>query len=126
MNQLSLSRLGQITLPAQDVERATAFWRDLLGAKFLFAAPGLAFFDLGGVRLMLGKPEKPEFAGNGAVLYFKVDDIDAAHRTLVGRGVKFVEPPHLVHRAADHDLWLAFLRDSEQNAVALMQEKRRS
>ena len=121
-----LDRIGQIAMNAHDVERATAFYRDVLGMRFLFAAPGgLAFFDCGGIRLMLGRAESPEFDHPGSILYFKVDDIQAAHATLAGRGVAFREAPHKVASLADHDLWLGFFRDSEGNFLALMSEVRR-
>jgi methylmalonyl-CoA/ethylmalonyl-CoA epimerase len=120
-----LGRLGQITFLVQDLARATAFWRDVLGIPFLFAAPGLAFFDCGGVRVMLTRPEPGQPDRNGALLYFRVDDIAAAHAALAARGVRFDGPPHIVHRAADHDLWLAAFRDSEDNQLVLMSEVRR-
>ncbi|HEX5758154.1 MAG TPA: VOC family protein [Thermoanaerobaculia bacterium] len=121
-----LERIGQIAMNAHDVGRATAFYRDALGMRFLFAAPGdLAFFDCGGIRLMLSRAESPELDHPGSILYFKVDDIQAAHATLAGRGVTFREEPHKVASLADHDLWLAFFRDSEGNFLALMSEVRR-
>ena len=59
---IGITRLGQIAINAKDVERATAFYQDVLGLKLLFKVPpGLAFFDCGGVRLMLDRAEKPEF-----------------------------------------------------------------
>lgn len=120
-----LSTIGQIWMTAKDVERAVAFYRDTLGIRFLFKAPpGLAFFDCAGVRLMLSRPEKPEFDHPGSVLYFKVDDIDAAHRRLAERGVTFTDPPHLIAKLPDHELWMTFFYDSEGNMLALMCEKR--
>jgi catechol 2,3-dioxygenase-like lactoylglutathione lyase family enzyme len=121
----SLSLIGQIAINAKDVKRATAFYRDTLGMKFLFEASNLAFFDCGGVRLMLGLPEKPEFDHPSSVLYYRVPDIQAAHKTLSSRGVKFEAAPHLIARLADHDLWMAFFRDSESNLAALMSEVRK-
>src|SRR5688572_33088807 len=67
---MSLSRIGQIAVNAHDVERATAFYRDTLGMKYLFSAPKLAFFDCDGVRLMLSPPEEKEFDHPSSVLYF--------------------------------------------------------
>lgn len=122
---VSLTRLGQVAIPARDIERAIAFYRDILGLRFLFAAPpGLAFFDCGGVRLMLAEPEDGEAFRPGSVLYYVVDDLPAAYRTLVDRGVAFAQGPHLVARMPDHELWMAFLDDSEGNVVALMSEVR--
>lgn len=119
---LSLSRIGQISVVVKDVERSTAFYRDVLGMRFLFAFPGLAFFDCDGVRLMLSKPETKEFDHPSSVLYFRVGDINAAYQTLRSRNVDFVDEPHIVARMTDHDLWMAFFRDLDDNTFALMCE----
>lgn len=119
-----LSRIGQIAVRVRDVERATAFYRDTLGMRFLFAAPNLAFFQCGEVRLMLGGAESPEFDHPSSIMYFTVDDIEAAHDTLKSRGVVFRDAPHVVHRAADYELWMAFFQDLDENTFALMCEKR--
>jgi predicted enzyme related to lactoylglutathione lyase len=117
-----LARLGQIATRATDLARAVSFYRDTLGVPFLFEAPGLAFFDLEGVRLMLSEPESAEHDHPGSVLYFDVPDIEATHRLLEERGVAFEGPPHLIAKMPDHDLWMAFFRDSEGNLLALMSE----
>ena len=120
-----LSTIGQLASRAKDIDRAVEFYRDRLGMTFLFKAPpNLAFFDCGGVRLMLSRPEKPEFDHPGSVIYFKVGDIDAAYEDLKGKGVGFEGPPHLIARMPDHELWMAFFNDSEGNTLALMHEKR--
>lgn len=120
----ALASIGQIAVVAKDVNRASAFYRDRLGLTFLFDFPGLAFFDCGGVRLMISKAEKPEFDHPGSVLYFKVHNIETVHGDLAAKGVEFMEPPHLIAKLSDHDLWMAFFRDSEGNPLALMEEKR--
>lgn len=120
-----LSRLGQIAVTAHDVPRATAFWRDVLGVRFLFEAPGpLAFFDCGGVRVMLSRPSAAEFDHPSSVLYFQVADIGAEHARLAAAGVSFRGPPHLVAKLPDHELWMAFFADSEGNTLALMSKVR--
>ena len=119
-----LSQIGQIAINVQDVERATAFYRDTLGMRFLFAFPGLAFFDCGGVRLMLSRAEDPKLDHPASILYYRVADIEAAHQALAARGVRFETGPHLVARMPDHELWLAEFTDSEDNVLALMAEKR--
>lgn len=122
-SDLASSRLGQIATIVHDLDKAVAFYRDTLGFKFLFqAGPKLAFFDCGGVRLMLSLPETPEFDHPGSILYFKVDDIQATHRTLVDRGVRFAGEPHLVAKLETHDLWMAFFRDVDDNVLAIMSE----
>src|SRR5882762_5095335 len=96
---IGISRLGQIAINAHDVNRAAAFYQDILGLKLLFTAPpGLAFFDCGGVRLMLTRPEKPEFDHPSSVLYFSVPDIRAAHSRMRDSGARFEDDPHLLAR----------------------------
>jgi methylmalonyl-CoA/ethylmalonyl-CoA epimerase len=122
--EFGLDGIGQIAMPVTDVERAIAFYRDVLGMRFLFQAPpGLAFFDCGGVRLMLDGPAASR-AGHGSVLYYKVDEVHAAFEALSGRGVTFEAEPHLVAELPDHELWMAFFRDPDRNLLALMAEVR--
>jgi methylmalonyl-CoA/ethylmalonyl-CoA epimerase len=123
---IGISRVGQIAINAHDVERAAAFYQDALGLQLLFkAGPGLAFFDCGGVRLMLTRPEKPEFDHPSSILYFAVADIHAAHEKMKGNGVRFEDEPHLLVKMPDHDLWMVFFRDSEGNLMGLMSEVKR-
>jgi methylmalonyl-CoA/ethylmalonyl-CoA epimerase len=117
-----LTQIGQIAITVKDVDRATAFYRDTLGMRFLFSAPNLAFFDCGGVRLMLTRPEKAEFDHTASILYYKVLNIEDAYKRLMERGITFEQDPQLVHKAEDHNLWIAGFRDSEGNYVALMSE----
>jgi methylmalonyl-CoA/ethylmalonyl-CoA epimerase len=120
---IGITRLGQIAVNAKDVDRAAKFYEEKLGLKLLFKAPpGLAFFDCGGVRLMLGRAEKPEFDHPGSVLYFAVPDIRAAYGKLKASGVGFEDEPHLIAKMPAHDLWMTFFRDSEGNLLALMSE----
>jgi catechol 2,3-dioxygenase-like lactoylglutathione lyase family enzyme len=121
-----ITRLTQVAVVVQDLDRAVRFYRDTLGLKLLFQAPpGLAFFDLSGVRLMLDKPSEPLPKGVGtSILYYGVDDIQAAHATLVGRGVPFEEAPHMIANLGDRDLWMGAFRDSEGNLLGLMSEVR--
>lgn len=121
----SVSGIGQIAVNVRDLDRAVAFYRDVLGLRFLFAAPGLAFFDCGGVRLMLSHPEAPEFDHPSSVLYYRVGDIAGAHEALVARGVQFRDAPHKIADMPDHELWMAFLEDGEGNVLALMAERPR-
>jgi methylmalonyl-CoA/ethylmalonyl-CoA epimerase len=123
--QLRLAAIGQIAINVRDLERAVAFYRDTLGLRFLFQAPGgLAFFDCGGIRLMLGVAERPELDQPASIIYYKVDDIDAAHQALTDRGVEFIDEPHLVAKLPKHELWMTFFRDSEENVLALMEERK--
>lgn len=121
-NNFGLSRIGQIAVPVGDLERATAFYRDKLGMKYLFTANGMAFFDNDGIRLMLARPEGAGTARTNSVIYFKVDDIQRGYRTLSGRGVKFGERPELAAKTEKFHLWLACFKDSEDNDLCLMSE----
>lgn len=121
-----VTRLGQIQIGTQDVERAAEFYEKVLGLKLLFKAPpGLAFFDCGGVRLMLDRPEKPEFDHASSILYFAVPDIQGAYSTMKAKGARFEDEPHMIARMPDHDLWMTFFRDTENNLLALMSEVKR-
>jgi methylmalonyl-CoA/ethylmalonyl-CoA epimerase len=124
-DQVALDRIGQIAIIVKDLARAVRFYRDTLGMRFLFEVPNLAFFDCGGVRLMLGPAEKPEFDHPASVLYYKVADIDATFAALKGRDVRFIDEPHVIAKMPDHDLWMVFFRDSEGNTLGLMSEVRR-
>jgi methylmalonyl-CoA/ethylmalonyl-CoA epimerase len=123
-SESALKQIRQIAINIHDTSRAIEFYRDTLGLQHLFTAGNLAFFDCGGVRLMLTPPEKPEFDHPSSILYFKVDDIQAAFDRLVQKGVKAEGKPHIVARMPDHDLWLAEFRDSEGNLMSLMSEVR--
>ncbi len=129
MNQgspaVSLAQIGQIAITVRNLDRAVEFYQATLGMKLLFRVPNLAFFDCGGVRLMLTIPEKPEFDHPASVIYYKVADLPAAHTALLAQNVKFDAPPHLIAKMPDHDLWMAFLRDSEGNLLGMMSEVKR-
>lgn len=121
-SDVTLSEIGQIAIPVRDLERAVEFYRHTLGMSHLFSVPKLSFFDCSGIRLMLSVPEKPEFDHPSSIIYFKVADIQATYQTLLGRGVRFEDMPHLVAQMESYDLWMAFFRDSENNLLSLMSE----
>ena len=120
---VSLEKIGQIAITVDDLARAKDFYHKTLGMKFLFDAGHLAFLQCGDVRLMLTTPEKLEPRG-GTVLYYKVADIHAARAELVARGVEFLQEPHMIAKMPDHDLWMAFLKDTEGNTIGIMCEIR--
>jgi predicted enzyme related to lactoylglutathione lyase len=122
---MALGPLGQIHISVTDMDRAVAFYRDVLGIPFLFRVPNqpMAFFASGDVRLYLGVPESPEFRSH-AVLYFRVDDIDAEHARLVAAGVPAdQEAPHIVYRDGATELWMSFFTDPDGHHIGLMQER---
>lgn len=122
MAVLSVRTLRQVALHAGDLDRAVAFYRDVLGLTFVatFEPPGLAFFDLDGVRLLF------EAGAPASLLYLGVDDIAAAHAALGEAGVELVDEPHVIFRddegrfdAPGTEIWQAAFKDSEGNLVVL-------
>ncbi|HUE97139.1 MAG TPA: VOC family protein [Longimicrobiaceae bacterium] len=121
----ALREIGQIAVPVADLDRAIAFYGDVLGMHFLFRAPpGLAFFDCGGIRLMLNVPEGGEDSADGPVIYYRVANLPAAVEALRARGARFESDPQLIARLPDHELWMAFLEDPDGNLLGLMSEVR--
>ena len=117
-----LSQIGQIAIRVKDPARATAFYRDKLGMKFLFAAGPLSFFDCSGVRLMLSPAESARFDHPSSLIYFKVDDIHAQYAAMQAAGVKFEDKPHIVAPMPTYDLWMTHFSDTEDNLLVLMCE----
>jgi methylmalonyl-CoA/ethylmalonyl-CoA epimerase len=124
---MNLNRIHQISVYAKDLDQTISFYRDTLGAKFLqkFDPPGLVFFDFSGTRLLL------EQTGQKATLYFRVDDIEAAHEELKSKGVEFLQGPHMIFRdesgmfgSAGEEEWMAFFSDPSGNTLALATRKR--
>lgn len=124
MSGPNLTRIAQVAVAVKDLDRAVAFYRDVLGLPFLFQAPpGLAFFSIGGVRLMLGTAEPgSERDHHTSVLYYEVADIHASTEALRSRGVVFESDPHRVASLGKVDLWMSFCRDSEGNLLGLLSE----
>ncbi|HUX67654.1 MAG TPA: VOC family protein [Terriglobales bacterium] len=124
--EFALDRIQQISVNAHDLERAVRFYREVLRLRFLFQAEKLAFFDAGGIRLMLSVAERPEFDHPGSVLYFWVPQIRAGYQALVERGVRFEGPPQMIARLERAEVWMAFFRDPEGNLLALTSEEPRA
>ena len=119
----TLNQIGQIFVNVKDLDRAIEFYRDTLGMTFLFQAPpNMAFFDCGGIRIMLGIADRPDLDHPASIIYYKVDDIERVYEIFKARGVEFIVKPHLVAPMPAYDLWLADFKDSEGNVVALMSE----
>ena len=117
-----ITGLAQVALSVKDIDKATAFYRDVLGLPFLFAAPpGLAFFQVGPTRLMLSASTEGE-VGSHAVLYYAVADIHSAFAAVTGRGAAVKEPPRLIAKVAGRDVWLAAIEDPDGHVVGLMSE----
>jgi methylmalonyl-CoA/ethylmalonyl-CoA epimerase len=124
--KVGITDVGQIAINAKDLQRAIGFYRDVLGLPYLFEIPNAAFFQAGPVRLMVGTAETAEFDHPASILYYRVPDIRAAFAALTAAGVQIVHEPRMIAKMPDHDLWIGFFRDSEDNVAALMSEVRGS
>ena len=123
MSGVQPTHIAQISITVGELERAKRFYRDSLGLTHLFdAPPGLSFFQCGETRLMLSRPEGSETTGN-SILYYAVDDAEAACRRLSAEGVRFEEQPKRIATVGGKDIWLAIARDSEDNLIGLMSER---
>jgi methylmalonyl-CoA/ethylmalonyl-CoA epimerase len=120
---IRLGKLQQIALVQHDVAKAVPFYRDGLGLPLQFEMNGLAFFDAGGVRLMLSNPSHAEFDHANSILYFDVPDCQAAYEALKARGVPFDDEPHLVGKTAAHEIWMCFCRDPERNMIGIAEQR---
>ncbi len=125
-SSLGITGLGQIAINVHDLPRAVAFYRDVLGLPFLFAAGSMAFFDCGGVRLLLGTPDRPELNHPSSILYFRVPEIQPAYQYLLAKNAAIESAPRLIARMPTCDLWMAAFHDSEDNLLELMSEAPRA
>jgi catechol 2,3-dioxygenase-like lactoylglutathione lyase family enzyme len=121
---MAVGPVWQVHISVTDLDRAIAFYRDVLEIPLLLRVPGqpMAFFASGDVRLYLGIPESPEFTSK-QVIYFRVDDIDAEHARLAKAGVEFVGVPHIVSRSGNTETWMAFFRDPDGHYLTLVEPR---
>ena len=120
---LANAKVGQLLIPVENFEQGVAFYRDILGLPFLFAAPPqMAFFNCGGVRLLVGTSPPGQKPQRGSTIYFQISEIHALFSSLKAKGVRFVAEPHVVNRTPTSELWLAEFTDPDGNQLALMNE----
>ncbi|AQQ54848.1 VOC family protein [Planococcus lenghuensis] len=123
METTAIRGIGQVSVPVHNIEKAVAFYRDVLDLPLLYQAEKLAFFEIAGTRLLLNIPEDVRFSGAGSVLYFDVADIQEAYQALLDKGVAFIDEPHVVGKLGNTESWMAFFEDPEKNIHAIMSEK---
>ena len=117
---LQLGPIGQVSRSVRNIGEAEQWYGRVLGLRHLYTFGKLAFFDLGGTRLYLQESESP---GPESILYLRVPDIRAAHEELASRGVVFTGAPHMIHKHGDGtEEWMAFFKDPEGRALALMSQ----
>jgi catechol 2,3-dioxygenase-like lactoylglutathione lyase family enzyme len=119
---LSIGSIGQISRKVKDIVAARNWYGEILGLRHLYSFGDLAFFDCGGTRLFLSQGENVEAE---SILYFRVPDIRTAHAELAGRGIEFINDPHMIHRHDDGtEEWMAFFKDNDGRPLGLMSQVR--
>ncbi len=122
MADIKLGAIKQIALSVKDLDVSVDFYEKTLGLPLLFKAdPGMAFFDIAGIRLMLSQAE--EVPLGGPYLYFSADDIEATYAALTKAGTDGIRAPLMTHKTDTSELWLAFFKDPDGHTLALMEEK---
>lgn len=117
--RLALGPLAQVSRTVADLPTSVAWYRDVVGLSHLYTYGRLAFFSLGGPRLLL--TQRDQVAADESILYFAVGDIDHAHAALGARGARFMSPPHRVYTKVDGgEEWMAFFADPEDRALAIV------
>lgn len=121
----ALSSIGQVAITVSDVTVAKSFYHELLGLPLLFdAGANLSFLQADSVRIMLSTPQGHGEPGKNSVLYFRTLDIENTFESFVAKGATEERPPQLAAKMPDHELWIGFLRDPDNNLVGIMEEKR--
>ena len=122
-SNINIKKVGQIAIAISDLEKSVQFYQNTIGLELLFEVPsGLAFFDCGGTRLMLTTLQGEEKDHKTSVIYYQVTDIHNATKLLLAKGVTFEREPQLAAKMEDHDLWIGFLRDPDNNLIGIMAE----
>jgi len=117
---LTMGPLGQVSRKVKDIAAARIWYGETLGLTHLYSFGDLAFFDLGGTRLFLSQGEGTE---SDSILYFQVPDIRTAHAALAGRGIEFINAPHMIHRHDDGtEEWMAFFKDNDGRPLGIMSQ----
>lgn len=117
--------LGQLAITVRDVSEALNFYRDTLGLEFLFSpSDELAFLNCGVTRIMISTPQGAGEPGKNSIPYFSVTDIESYFSEVVKQGAKVEREPQLAAKMPDHELWIGFLKDPDDNLAGIMEEKR--
>jgi catechol 2,3-dioxygenase-like lactoylglutathione lyase family enzyme len=122
-SNIEVEKIGQIAIAITDLKASVGFYRNILGLELLFEVPpGLAFFNCGGTRLMLTTLQGKVEDHRTSVIYYKVSDIKGSTELLKNKGVVFEREPQFAAKMEDHDLWIGFLRDPDENLIGIMAE----
>jgi len=118
-----VSVIKQIAVSVENTEKSMRFYRDKVGLKFLYHDKNVALFDCSGLRLMLGKNEKPERQPYGTVIYFQTDRLDEEYQRMKKAGVKTIGEPHFTAKFDNKEIWMSFFEDPDSNMFAFIEER---
>lgn len=118
-----IESIGQVAIAVSDIQQSLDFYKNTLGLNLLFEAPpNLAFFECGGVRIMLTTLQGEKSDHHTSVIYYKVKDLEHSVSELKSKGVAFIREPQLTAKMPDHELWQGFIRDPDDNLIGIMAE----
>jgi catechol 2,3-dioxygenase-like lactoylglutathione lyase family enzyme len=120
-----LTGILQVAIPVRDIRRASHFYREVLGFRFLFEGPNMAFFDCAGVRLYLDANQGPAQPGDNTLLYFRTSAMEQQAALFQERNVTIFREPHVIASMPHQDIWLMWIRDSEENLLGIMEERKK-
>ena len=122
-DETEIQGIGQIAIAVSDIKKAVEFYKNKLGLTLLFEVPsGMAFFECGGIRLMVTEQNGDLKDHKTSVIYYHVSNIKQTAKSMIERGVSFTKDPHMAVQMADHELWIGFLRDQDENLIGIMEE----
>ncbi|WP_179952192.1 VOC family protein [Marinicella rhabdoformis] len=117
-------KIGQLAISCSDKDRSVSFYSEVVGLELLFDTDsGMAFMQCGEVRLMLTELQGHTKDHHTSVIYYQLDDLNGWFEQTDLQHVAVEKAPHFVVKMADHDLWMAFLRDPDGHLVGLMEER---
>ncbi len=115
---MTLSKLAQIALSTRDLPKAIAFYRDVLGFALQFEVSGMAFFDAGGTRLMIGPAHHQGALRNQHVRLFRRRRRYAT--SSANRAQPQIRTRSRNRQRAEGRNALRFFKDPDGNALAIM------
>jgi catechol 2,3-dioxygenase-like lactoylglutathione lyase family enzyme len=111
---VKVEQIDFLTIPTRDVERAVAFYRDVLGLPHSEYSEGEV--EAPNVTLSFWNPEKEslEFKPNEAGFALRVADVEEARKELEAKGVEFIGETY------DSSVCrMGFFKDPDGNVVIL-------
>lgn len=122
LKPLQINKISQISIRVHDLKVAVPFYQGILGLNLLFQIPNMAFFECGGVQIVLGVPESPQYDHPSSVFYFHVENIEESFEQLVAQNVTVLGKPHKISEMNGVATWMAFFQDPDENVHAITSE----